>query len=261
MNRGDVLNNSALRTLDILEHIAKSEKSLGISEISRDLDIPKSSVFDIIYALYEKKFIEMDNPDSKTFKIGLKAYQIGASYINKVSIYKAAHPVLEQIKNDFGETVYLAIQDDDSIVYLDKVEGDSPIRFTCNIGSRNLMHITGIGKAMLAGYDDETVYKITKDKFIARTKNSIMNYNDLVKHLAEIRKQGYSVDNGEDIEIVRCIAAPVRDSSNKIIAAISISMVDSHYTLDRQKIISENIVIAALEISHKLGYMMDKLYI
>ena len=255
------MNNSALRTLYIFEYIAKSEKPLGISEISRDLDIPKSSVFDIIYALNERNFVEIDNPDSKTFKIGLKAYQIGASYINKASIYKVAHPVLEQIKNDFGETVYLAVEDEGSVVYLDKVESDSPIRFTCNIGSRNLMHITGIGKAMLAGYDDETVYRITKDKFIARTMNSIMNYNDLIKHLAEIRKQGYAIDSGEDIDIVRCIAAPIRDSSNKVIAAISVSMVDSHFIDERLKTISRSIINAALEISHKMGYLMDKLYI
>ena len=255
------MNNSALRTLEILDCIAKSDKSLGISEISRDLDIPKSSVFDIIHALHEKKFIEMDNPESKTFKIGLKAYQIGASYINKVNIYKAAHPMLEIIKNKFNETVYLAIEDEGSIVYLDKVESDSPIRFTCNIGSRNIMHITGIGKAILAGYDNEKVYQITKDKFIERTKNSIMNYDDLIKHLSEIRKQGYAVDLGEDIDIVRCIAAPVQDSSNKVVAAISVSMVDSHFTAQRQKEISKSIVDSALELSHKMGYLKDKLYI
>lgn len=82
------MNNSALRTILILEYVANSKKPPGISELSRELDIPKSSVFDIVHILLEKGFLENDNEELKTFKIGLRVFQIGSVYINNTGLYK-----------------------------------------------------------------------------------------------------------------------------------------------------------------------------
>ena len=255
------MNKSTLRTISILEYLAELKRPAEISQISRELDIPKSSVFDIIQALLEKGFVEVDNDVQKTFKLGLRAFQIGSAYINNVSVYKIAHPILEKLKDEINETVYLAVEDKGRIVYLDKVESDSPIRSTCDIGSTNLMHLTGLGKAMLAGYPEERVREITGGGSLeVRTPQTIKDYDSLLVHLKKIREKGYSIDDREDTELVCCVAAPIYDKSDNVIAAISVSMLSTKFTMEREKYISKRVVEKALEISRKMGYMRDKLY-
>lgn len=258
---GDQLNNSALRTVEILECLANSKKPMRISELSRVLSIPKSSIFDIVHILLEKGFLEKDNEELKTFKLGLRIFQIGSAYINKIDLYKIAHPMLERLKNETNETVYLAVEDKGHIVYLDKVESDSPIRSICSIGSSNVMHLTGLGKAILAGYPEEKVKEITGGgELEVRTPRSIGDYKSLLIHLETIRDIGYAIDNGEDTEMVYCMAAPVYDRMDKVIAAISVSLLASKLTEEKRQQISELVVKTALGISNRLGYSGDKLY-
>lgn len=255
------MNNSALRTIEILEGLANSKKSMGITELSRELGIPKSSVFDIIYALLKKGFVEIDNEELRTFKLGLRAFQIGFAYINKIGLYQVARPILESLKNETGETVYLAVEDKGHIVYLDKVESNSPIRTTCSIGSANSMHLTGLGKAMLAGYPEEKVKKITGgDKLEARTPQTIATYRELLLHLQKIRQAGYAFDNREDTDMVCCIAAPIYDRTDKVVAGISVSMLYTNLNEEKKQKISRLVIDTAFGISKKLGYMGNTLY-
>jgi DNA-binding IclR family transcriptional regulator len=253
------MNNTTLRALEILELIAKSNKPLGITDISRSLDIPKSSVFDIVHTLCKKRFIEPHTGNSKLFVIGIKAYQTGIAYINKINLYNIAHPILERVKDVLGETVYLAVENDGNIVYLDKVESESPILYTCKMGATNTMHVTGLGKALLACYPEEKVREITKGKFEKRTENTIVDIETLLHELEKIRRLGYAIDNGEDNLLVRCVAVPVRDHLGKPAAAISVSMLESSFNEKKEQTIAE-ISKAGKEISWSLGFTGKELF-
>lgn len=254
------MNRTAMRTLEILEYIASSKTALGTSEISRQLDYPKSSVYDILNALLSFGYIEYDNNDMKTFRVGLKTFQVGMKYLDDNDLQKISYPILEYIGKKTGETVYLAIEDKGEIVYLNKVESESPIRSTCSIGSRNNMTVTGLGKAILAGYPREKVKMLTEGKFVKRTENTIMTYERLAAELDEIAESGYSVDNGEDNIFVRCIAAPLRNHTNDVVGAISVSMLDVKFTEEKKQEVIKIVTEKALEISHKLGYLKNELY-
>lgn len=254
------MNHSAKRTLEILEYLAVATEPRSVSEISRDLGYPKTSVFDIVGALLEKGFVRVNDPKLKNYTVGLSAYRVGMSYINRADLYSIAHGVLTDLKNQTGETVYLAVEDHGSVVYLDKVESSQPLRSTCSMGSKKPMYLTGLGKAMLAGYDDERIRTLMREPFERRTDTTLRDLDELMLDIAKTRKRGYAVDNGEDVEIIRCVAAPIRNAQNETIAAISISMLYLHYTPEVEERVSRALVDAALQISRQLGYTKSQLY-
>lgn len=254
-------NKSAFRTVKILDLVSKSEKPMTITEISRALDLPKSSTFEILYTLQEEGFLELENDSLKSFKLGMKAFEVGVAYVSNTDLHRVARPSLEALMNKSGETVFLAVEDKGNIVYIDKAESQSSIRTTCVMGSRILMHRTGMGKALLATYTSERVREITGGgELQSATPFTLSHHDDLLKELECIRNRGFSIDNRENELEIMCVAAPIYDRLNRSIAAISIASPYSKMTEDRLKLFSGMVVETALDISRRLGFIGDKLY-
>lgn len=254
------MNHSAIRVLMALELFAEADTPLTISDVSVRLQIPKTSAFDIVNILAERRYILRDNDRAKTYVIGPKAYQVGRAYLEKNDLYSLVHPSLVMMKEKIGETCYLAIEEGGSLFYLDKVESDSPIRASRAVGSRNFLHCTGLGKAILAGYPPERVDKIVMQGLPYRTENTITTAAELQEELERIRKRGYSIDNGEDNPYIRCVAAPIRNDRGEVIAAISISMLSAAFT-EKHSVEAVDIVCReALLLSHRIGYRGETLY-
>lgn len=248
------MNNSAKRVLEILTFVSEHNEPLTVTDISRALGYPKTSVFDIVAILCEQGFLRRENERAKTYQIGVKAYQIGMSYINSTDLYSIAHPILTSVRDKLGETCYLAVEEDGCIFYLDKVESSSPIRSTCNIGSKNHMYLTGLGKAILAGFPEDRVREIAQRGMEPHTAATITTPDGLLHECSEIRKRGCAYDMGEDNPHVRCAAAPIRDAAGKFCAAVSISMLDVTFTDEMKEKASREIISAAETISRALGF-------
>lgn len=255
------VNKSALRAIDILNLVSESEDPMTIAKISSSLDIPKSSTFELVYALVNRNYLEIDDEKIKTFKLGIKIFEVGVAYLKNTDLHHESRPILDNLMVESGETVFLVVEDRGNLVYLDKVEGYSNVRTTAALGSRNPMHCTGVGKALLASYSDNRVSEIVESKgFAPKTEYSLKNYDDLIKDLGEIRKRGFSIDDRESELEVFCLAAPIYDSSKKAIAAISIATLYSKMDDERLEKFSNLVTNAALIISRKLGFIEDKLY-
>lgn len=254
-------NRAASRALDILKLISENDESLTITKISQALDIPKSTTYELLYTLLEKRFLEMDNEKLKTFRLGLETFKIGSAFLNKADIYHESRSWLEKLMQACGETVFLAVQDSGELVYINKVEGNSLVRTTAILGSRKPMHCTGLGKALLAAYPCESVKNIVGEgALLTITKHTIKNYDDLMLDLEQIRKRGYSIDAMESQLDVSCVAVPVYDGESRPIAAISIASLSSRMNEDRITYLSNLVVDAALNISRRLGFSEGKLY-
>lgn len=254
------MNNSAIRVLEILELFAESSEPLTVSDIVHRLGYPKTSVFDIVNILASRGFIKKDNERAKTYVLGHVAYQVGMAYLTKNDLYSVAHPILTALRDKLGETCYLAVREGENIIYLDKVESLQPIRSTCNIGAKNLMYLTGLGKAMLAAMPEDTVHEICLHGMTARTPSTITTPEALFNELAIIRQRGCAYDMGEDNPYVRCVASPIRGRDGELAAAISISMLDATFTDDMKIKATENVISAACEISRGLGWKGGALY-
>lgn len=254
-------NKTAARVVDILLLIAKSEKPLTITEVSNSLGIPKSSTFNLLYTLVDKRFLEIENENLKTFKLGLKLFEAGSSYLAKKELTNVAIPLLESLLNEVKDTVFLAVEDEGELVYLKKFEPSSEIRTTARLGSRKPMHCTGLGKALLAAYSDKKVKKIIGEgELEALTKYTITDSDELMKDLEQIRKRGYSIDDRESEEQLFCVAVPIYDQNASPVAAISIATLVSTVDPERITKISRKIRNTGLQISRQLGFSKNKLF-
>ncbi|MHB8129091.1 MAG: IclR family transcriptional regulator [Mobilitalea sp.] len=254
------INKTVARSIEILNYVATSKSSVTLASISKELSIPKSSAFDIMHTLVDKKMLKF-NDETKHFSLDVKSFEIGSAYLSRNDVHSVARPFLKQLSLQTGETAFLVVENNGMIVYLDKVEGASPTRTTCVIGDRNIMHCTGLGKAILATMPIERIRLITGGgQLQVRTKNTIATFNSLMIELDKIRLQGYSIDNREDNDHVFCVAAPILNGEEHCIAAISISSVFTTSTLDNVEFYSQLITSAALEISSKFGYIKPYIY-
>jgi len=255
------LNKSSARTIDILELLSHSQEPLTLIQICEELSLPKSSAFEILNTLIQKGAVVYANEQLKTFKLSMKIFRIGTSVLAQTDLYGTAHPMLVRLGRMVGETAYLAVENNGRITYLDKVENQQPIRATCVIGSSNYMHITGLGKALLATYSESKVRKIIGDEPLKMfTPQSITSPAQLMKELELVRQRGYAIDDRESMESVHCIAAPIRDYTGCAVAAISLAALYSRMTDEYAQALCGPLLATALDISHQLGFTGDRLY-
>lgn len=256
------INKSSSRTLDIIELLSKSTNGLTLNEIYTTLKLPKSSTFEIVKSMLFKGYLEVSNDKLRTYKLSIKLFEIGMSYLSTMDLPKQAKPYLEELNKLSGGTAFLGIEDNGKVVYLDKAENYSHMRPTAKLGARKLLHCTSLGKALLAGLSNDDVIKILKSQdLVSRTpytKNSIV---EIIHDLEEVRKRGYSIDNREDNIEMFCVGAPIYNASNAVIAAISCANIYSSMTPEKIVLVSKLVKETAMSISKKLGFINNKFYI
>jgi DNA-binding IclR family transcriptional regulator len=255
-------NKSASRVVDILDFIACERRPVTITEISSTLKIPKSSAFNLLHTLTAKRYLEIDDQNLKTFRLGFKLFQTGVSYLQNTRLHQIAHPMLKELMEESGETVFLAVEDEGKLVFLDSVETSTSIRTTARLGrSTKPMYCSGLGKALLAAYSADRVREIVKKEgFVRITENTVKNLEELLQELDITRKRGYSVDAREGDPDLICVAAPIYDQSYTALAAISIATPYFKIDAEKRSQFGKLIVETAINISRKLGFLGEKTY-
>ncbi|ADQ06242.1 transcriptional regulator, IclR family [Caldicellulosiruptor hydrothermalis 108] len=242
------------RAINILELLGEKPKGIGISEISRELNLPKSTVHRILDTLLQKGYVEK-NMENDKYKLGLRIVELSNKILSNMELRNEAHPYLEELMNYSNEVVHLCVLRDGEMVYIDKVECPNPIRLYSQIGRRVPVHCTAVGKATLAFLPREEVISILQRKGMSRrTKNTITDMQKLLNQLEEIRELGYAVDDVENEEGVRGIGAPVFNYTGRVVAAISIAGPVSRITKERIPDLAEKLKETAQKISERLGY-------
>jgi len=195
---------SAYRALDVLE--ALTAGPAGLSELARRLDIPKSSLHGLLRTLTDRGWV---TSHQATFRLGLRALQVGARFIDEDEAVTRVAPALDRLAAVTGETVQHARLDGDQVVYLAKRDSAHPVRIISSIGSRLPAHATALGKSLLAARDDETVIGLLTPPLRALTARTVTDWEPLAAQLSQTRERGYAVDDGEAAEGLRCFAVTV----------------------------------------------------
>jgi len=243
------------RTIEILDYFATHrEEGIGISRISRELGIPKSSLSDILHSLLDLGYLQYDNVQLKTFRLGNGAIRFGLSTLRQYDFLEIARPELEQLHRDCGFTVFAGVQVGENVSIVEKIEGKSAIRFTDGVGSVKPMHLTAIGKAILAGHDDDHIMDILGDTcYEVRTRNSLINPRSVLADIAKVRRRGYALENFEENEYTYGIAAPVFDHHGRVCAGVGIHIFSSDIMEEQIPALIKVVVDTARRISHHLG--------
>lgn len=227
-----------------------------LTDISREISISSSTVFRILATLSSYNFIQKDD-NTDEYKLGLACLELASTYLDSVDIRQQARPELKKLRDLTSETVHLGILDQMEVVYLDKFHTLHAIgMMSSHIGGRAPAYCTGLGKVMLA-YQDQDIVRAyyQENEMIEYTGKTITDVETLMKHLVQIRSQGFSKDDGEHENDVRCLAVQIYDFSGSVVAAISISGPSERLSsIDQDHKLIGWIQQTGKEISKNMGY-------
>ncbi|MBP1153610.1 MULTISPECIES: IclR family transcriptional regulator [unclassified Paenibacillus] len=213
---------SADRVFDILEELVKHNDGLHIRELGKKLNIADSSIHALVHTMLQRRYLKMD--ESRKLFLGSKFYQF-SNMMSATPLVPIAKPIMKQIKIKFNENVHLAVLDGLDIVYVAYEESTNPLRYHMEVGRAQSAYVTAVGKMLLSAHSNDQIRMLYAGyTFEKMTPNTITNLDDLIAELERIRERGYSKDDGESYEACICFAAPIYDSTNHMIASMSISI-------------------------------------
>lgn len=244
------------RALKILIILAEAGSPLTLTQIRDRTGLNISTAHRLLHTLMKDGFISQDK-DSGKYLLGLRTFEVGHAALYSIDIRTMARPFIQELVDRCNETTNLAILDQDEVVYIDQIESLNMIKIFARVGSRGPAHCTGAGKALLAQLSDKEFERFLQRKTPLQsfTVSTIHDPVRLKEEIMRIRRNGFSLDNGELEDGVRCVAAPVFDFENKAIAAISVSGPDTRLTdaFIVERLVPE-VLAAAAKISERLGY-------
>ena len=211
------------RIFQTIEALAQSGP-VGLLELSKDLNLNKSTVHRILNSLIYMGYVKQDVSTSK-YSLTFKIWDIANQVLTKIDMVNIVKPYLRHLVEITGETVHLVQMDGTNAVYIDKVESyNNSVRMVSQVGKSIPLYCSGVGKAMLAEMKPESVKQIWDTSEIYKfTNHTITNYSILCERLEEVRKNGYALDDEENELGVRCIATSIKDHTGKARYAFSIS--------------------------------------
>ena len=200
---------SVKKAFAILSAISSSREGLGVSELAKNLKMAKSTVHGMTSALEELGAV-MRDPLTKKYKLGFTLLEIGRSAYGQVDLKTSARPVMEELMDKTQTSVFLGILNWDHVTVLDIVESSQDLRITAPVGTTIPMFAGAVGKVFLASMDEEHALKIVKAKGLPRfTDNSIVDTAMYFQELAQVRENGFAIDDEEYILGVRAVASPL----------------------------------------------------
>jgi IclR family acetate operon transcriptional repressor len=237
-----------------MEMLASEPYELGLSEIAADLALPLASAHRVMATLCQAGLAEQE-ASTRRYRLTGKALWLGTGYLRRSPVYRSAFLALQETAKKCQGLVHLATIDRDHVLYLHTVGSPSALYLYADTGERRPMHCTGLGKAMLAFQPISVVDRVLSKALPRLTKKTITSASALREELSRIRQRGYAIDNEENALGLRCVAAPILDSSGHSVAAFSMSAPAVALTVD--ELVERYSVIvreAALRVSAQLGY-------
>lgn len=241
------------RAIRIIDQLS-GDGNLGVTDLCEILGMPKSSTHNILETLVHERVLEKKG-DSNKYGLGVRLVELGNRAQLSLDITRIAHPYLVSLNEKTDETVHLTVLDDDEVLYIDCVESKMRIRTYSVIGVRAPLHCTAVGKAILAFLPSSEQDRIIREKGTPRmTQNTVTDADELRAELRRIVQRGYSIDNMEHEDYLRCIGAPIRNWKGEVRASISVSGPSQRLTRKRIAAIASRLTIATDEISRHMGY-------
>ena len=216
------------RVCDILDHLMASEGDVSLPEIAQVAELPKTSAFRYLVTLQSRRYVER-NDATGSYRLGL-AFLPG--HQQEVNIL-AAHvrPVLEELREELGETVSFGVLDGGQVTYVEAVESRRAVRLAARQGGHDPIHSTAVGKAISAELPEDRVRQIlASEGMAALTSDTIIDAEAYLAEIAEVRRRGYAVEDAENEPDARSVAVPMPRAP--VPAAISLSAPVSRLAMD-----------------------------
>lgn len=243
---------SVHRAIRILEAFREGS-SPTVTELSRKLKLPKSSVYELVSTLTAEGVVRKE-ASSNRYRLGLRLVELARAASHDLDVHQVAHPLIEKLRDELNETVQLTVLDGEQILYVDGCESSRQLRTFFEFGDRAPLYCTALGKAILANLPARDSERILRRRSLrAFTSKTLTDPAALRRELARTAARGYSIDDMEHEEGVRCVAAPIRDREGRAFASISVSGPAHRVSPSRDAEIARRVMKVAEEISRRLG--------
>ncbi|WP_353236316.1 IclR family transcriptional regulator [Diaphorobacter ruginosibacter] len=246
------MDKTFIKGLVLLEAMARNDKGSGVSELAAQLLLNKSNVHRLLQALVHQGFARK-NAETNRYELTMKMWELGSRIAGKLDVRLESLPFMKQLAEETRETVHLSILDGAEVLYIEKIDSPQPVRAYTTVGGRAPAQCVATGKALLAWADEEVLANV-KNRLKAHTGKSIVRLGDLRRQLEEIRTTGYAINTGEWREQVVGAAAPIRDASGRVVAALGISGPAERLDLQALRQGGKRLIEATQAISLRLGY-------
>ena len=246
--------SSVANAIRLTKTFSEQDSEMGISALASRLGLAKSTVHRLATTLVEYDILEQ-NRESGKYRLGLALFELGTLVRRKMDAASGAQEQIHALADATGETVPLAILDHLSVLYIRIRESRQAVRLSSGLGSRAPAHCTSVGKALLAFQPPDVVQQVIDAGLKRFTENTITDADMLKAELATVRSRGYAIDDEEIENGLRCVAAPIRDHSGHVAAAISVAAPVQRMTKKTVQTTIPTVVAAADAISRRLGYL------
>jgi DNA-binding IclR family transcriptional regulator len=247
------MEQTVQKALNLLEALVRSGQPRRLTELSRELGLTKPNVYRLLSTLSLLGYVKKD-PATSLYSPTLKLWEMGSMLVRDVDLQSVAGPRLRRLCDETHESVQLAVFDAGYVVYVDKVDSPQPLKAITSIGSRVPATVVSTGKAMLAWMNPESLDRAMEHA--KRYTPLTMTKRKEVEHdLEETRERGYAVNRGEFRAGVCGLAAPVRDRSGGVVAAVGVWGSEKNILGSRRDELAHMAVAAARDISRELGFV------
>lgn len=242
------------RGLALLSAFSIRRPELSLADLAGLADLDKATALRLLRSLEEYRFIERI-ADGQRYRLGLQAFELAAAYQGSHRLVRAAQPALDALATRCEQTSELGVLDGGEMVALAVAYPLRPLRRHVTLGERFSATCTSIGKVILADLPaDRLATFLTTYPPVSHTPRTVIDRQRLEAEIAESGQRGYALDDEETVLGVSCVAAPVRDHTGRVVAAINVSGPTAEFQADRRHHFVAEVMATAASVSARLGY-------
>jgi DNA-binding IclR family transcriptional regulator len=245
--------SSVATAIALLKAFSEDEVEIGVSSLAKRLGVAKSTVHRLAVTLVSEGMLEQ-NPENERYRLGIALFGLGALVRRRMDVSSEARPHLFSLRESTGETVHLAILDRLEIMYIYNLESPQAIRMRSDIGVRKPAFCTAEGLVMLAFQPPALVNEIIARGLKARTAKTKTDPDVLWRTLERVRQDGYAIEDEESEVGMRSVAAPIRNASADVVAAIGVAGPVQRLSDEVVAGFAPRVLEAAATISARIGY-------
>ncbi|HLE42804.1 MAG TPA: IclR family transcriptional regulator [Methylomirabilota bacterium] len=241
------------KALKVLLHLGAAGRDLGVQEVARGAGLHPSTAYRLLSVLARHHFVQPGSAPGR-YTLGLRLAELGHAALGTLELRAKARPSLERLMAETRETVHLMMLDGDTGIYVDRVESPQRIRVASSLGQREPLHVSAVGKAILAHLPAERFARLAAAGFPRLTPRTLTATAQLARHLREIAARGFALDNEEGEPGIRCVGAPIFDHRGHVIGSLSVSGPAYRLPLARLTAWGPLVREAAAHVSAALGF-------
>ena len=217
--------------------------------------LPRPTALRLLEVLCRSSVLRTD--DAGRYRLGPRVAAWGHAFLDELDLASTAAGPMAELVELSGETCFLGVRDQSSVLYLLAVHSPRPVRPAARAGSRNPLHCTAIGKVLLAWRPEPEIRRALPAPLPRRTANTLVDPDAVVADLRVVAERGFAIDDVENEEGVRCVAAPVRDHAGAVTAGISVSAPAYRFSRDDLFRLAPDVLRVSAEVSERLGYVPE----